>query len=1341
MVTSFMNDGDALRGHIALPSFLIIAILLFASFASGSAITSSDAVGVASSWLVLSDDALASGLRGCSVSSVRPVVSGRSGSALCYVVELSPSGFVVVSGDGRLEPVPAFGSGGGGVSDPSQFLDLLGADLAARLAVADRVASERGGAVTSPAIASKWDLLLNGASVRGLANPGDIRVSPLVTSKWGQLTARNPSTGRYEACYNYYCPTGPGNWRAGIASNYPSGCVATAIAQLFRYWEWPSAGVGTREFEVKVDNEPEMRALLGGDGQGGPYQWDAMPLEPAATSGLSASQRQAIGRLCHDVAVSMGTSFSQSVSFASYGEYVFTDTFDYAHAVCLSVSGIGTDGLTTMLNSNLDAGCPVVVAMQGTYFMHNVIADGYGYHMGTPYHHINMGWDGYADLWYNLPDVYVTDLYDFNLLTWITCNVFPSQTGEIVSGRVTDSMGAPVEGAVLTAGGMTAQTNARGIYAFRGWPSNTALEITVSREGYPPQQRTVETGLSRANDHVGNVWGADFTLFSLADALSVRFNGLPIESGDATPSEADGTHFGEAAWRSGGMVSRTFTLRNDGGVPVDLGPFPVSVSPGAAFAVAAQPGVSTLQPGEQTSFTVRFAPVATGWADASVAVAGSASERDSYTFAVSGLGVDAAGTTILRVRAGALGRGDGSSWTDAFPDLSTALDAAPAGSELWIAEGTYTPGGGVDRYASFSLASHVALYGGFSGVETERDARSPSDHLSILSGNVGDPLVVQDNSSSVLRAEGVEDIVLDGLVVTGGYGGEAHDGGGLHVSDAIVSVVNCEFRDNAGRSGGAVWAGAGSTVSIEASHFVDNAAVEYGGALSVDGASATVGRCLLIENRAAFGGAVAAVAPSALSQLVNSVVAGNRALNAGGAVYIAGAGSGLELVHATVAGNDAPTATGLFCGDGGQANVDSCIMWGETPFSSIAAEGTVVVRSSCVQGSGGSGAQWNSSFGIDGGGNIDTDPLFGAPTSIEGSDGAFATVDDGLMPDGDSPCVDAAGGVRPAAVDVTGATRPQGAADDMGAYERPALSAPDVSVVDLTNDATPTWSWSVVVPGEAYRVKLDDATAWTEVDAAEYTPAGALSEGIHVLSVQRRPAGDPLWSPSGAAWVAVDLTAPDAHVEYAPAVWTNGTVTATLTLSDGFATDVSGGTVEFTANGTHRFEFADYAGNTGFVDAAVTWIDTEAPVLSVTPPEVEVFCLSAAPEILSGVSAWDTSAGDLSEEIAVSGSVDMSVPGSYEVVYTVTDPAGNVSAPATRTYVVVRSPQTIDFEPLSSVVYGDGPFVISASATSGLPVMRTSPGWRGARWLWLVRALPGSRPPRRAMHSMKRPLR
>lgn len=135
----------------------------------------------------------------------------------------------------------------------------------------------------------------------------------------------------------------------------------------------------------------------------------------------------------------------------------------------------------------------------------------------------------------------------------------------------------------------------------------------------------------------------------------------------------------------------------------------------------------------------------------------------------------------------ATGAGDGTSWTDAYTDLNVALLSAPAGSSVWIAEGTYTTPDSV----SFFIDKELTVLGGFSGVETEASAADPSKFASILSGDVmgNDPvgsydsLLYMDNNRILFvtdtNAVSAYTVTLDGLTFTNGGIAEDFEAGSL----------------------------------------------------------------------------------------------------------------------------------------------------------------------------------------------------------------------------------------------------------------------------------------------------------------------------------------------------------------------------------------------------------------------------------------------------------------------------------------------------------------------------------------------------------------------------------
>lgn len=449
------------------------------------------------------------------------------GSPLYYVVYLESSGFVIVPADDRIEPIIAFASQGSYDPSPDNPLgSLVSSDMLARLThvrnlsvsqnqqkPAKMTSKNQEAFLRASSIASqKWVMLQDAAdtySTMELDTISDVRVDPLVQSQWGQggilvWVEGNPV---FLPTFNYYTP-GP---------NYASGCVATAMAQLMRFHEYPTAGVGTPSFMIWVDGVEQPASLRGGDGSGGPYLWSDMVLQPDAT--ITEPQRQAIGALCYDAGVSIETYYTSSSSSAGFPMVApsLCNSFGYNNAVHGQEIWHDVDNrLLAMINPNLDTELPVLLGISSStmYRHHAVICDGYGYDMNTMYHHLNMGWSGNADAWYALPDIGTSSNY--NYLRGCIYNIYTSGSGEIISGRVTDEMGNPVSNVDVIAyvsGGSTyyATPNARGIYVLPKIPSNTAYFVTAGKAGWQFNSHNVKTGVSNNEaDISGNLWGIDF---------------------------------------------------------------------------------------------------------------------------------------------------------------------------------------------------------------------------------------------------------------------------------------------------------------------------------------------------------------------------------------------------------------------------------------------------------------------------------------------------------------------------------------------------------------------------------------------------------------------------------------------------------------------------------------------------------------------------------------------------------------------------------------------------------------------------------------------------------------
>jgi hypothetical protein len=442
-------------------------------------------------------------------------VKDAGGLSLYHVVQLEPAGYVILAADDLADPIIAFSASGrfdpaanGGVAF------MVNRDLPRRMARA------RAGGQDARARRArrKWQGLEGGSP-----NPppdsdengnvvaiSQVWVAPFLPSLWNQTTDQTLT----DACYNYYTPPNA----AGDVDNYPCGCVATAMAQIMYYFRYPSLGVGTSSFSITNDGVAMTAQLLGGDGQGGPYQWTNMPAIPSAPG---TAQAQAVGALCSDAGLTVNMNYAEGGSDAYFDKVrtALTTTFMFSNSAYdeNDLAGLSGTNLLGMINPNLDARLPLILGIEPAGG-HCLVCDGYGYSASTLFHHLNAGWGGDDDLWYALPAIDTSDNGDFTLVVSCEYNLFTNGSGQIISGRVTDPSGAPSVGAIVTAvrsagGTYSATTDTNGIYALARIPAASKYTLTATNVGTAAASANYSTGTSSSfGPSNGNVWGANFVL-------------------------------------------------------------------------------------------------------------------------------------------------------------------------------------------------------------------------------------------------------------------------------------------------------------------------------------------------------------------------------------------------------------------------------------------------------------------------------------------------------------------------------------------------------------------------------------------------------------------------------------------------------------------------------------------------------------------------------------------------------------------------------------------------------------------------------------------------------------
>ncbi|MDE6207937.1 MAG: C10 family peptidase [Muribaculaceae bacterium] len=193
-------------------------------------------------------------------------------------------------------------------------------------------------------------------------------IGPLLTTTWDQ-----------GAPYNNLCPLIDG--QRSVA-----GCVATAMAQVMKYYEWPQASTPTISYEL---NGTTLTAPAR------KFNWDNM-LDSYAGS-YTWAQGNAVAQLIQSAGYAVQMDYSPVASGASSSNVrrAMVDKFGYDKGAELLYRPVFTvDEWTRMIYENLRDFGPIYYSGNGTVGAHAFVCDGYD---GTGRFHFNWGWSGMSD--------------------------------------------------------------------------------------------------------------------------------------------------------------------------------------------------------------------------------------------------------------------------------------------------------------------------------------------------------------------------------------------------------------------------------------------------------------------------------------------------------------------------------------------------------------------------------------------------------------------------------------------------------------------------------------------------------------------------------------------------------------------------------------------------------------------------------------------------------------------------------------------------------------------------------------------------------------------------------
>ena len=533
-------------GNVWVEATLVVCIFSYLhtfTVAYSSEVTSAEAQEAVQGWAALKD--ALEGRFDAPISGVE-TFTGLGGTGTFHVVSFEGGGYVVTSGDTEATPILAYSQNGEFVaSEGNPLWCMLMMDVAGCAGGALRTTRPtKASASSSNALA--WARLRNAAHptkplLKATAagydkaeSVADLRVAPLCKTLWAQGNVKGGH------CYNYYTP-----------SNYWSGCVAIAMAQIMKRFELPKTKVEvgnhwyTRTIEPadaepitwRVGVDPNTGVEYGldpvftGPAFGGPYDWANMTDVPETADSLSDVQRRAIGQICRDCGISVNMRYTPSGSSAYLGDVRegLVGQFGYANAECLNKAGTAEERRNALVAS-FDLGSPCAISIRhlngGEVVNHAIVGDGYGYSDGQLYIHLNFGYGVTATTaWYTPAEDGNSKLVSikgivYNIWTPEMCE---SSGRTIVSGRSLGPNGEParVRGLTVTATDMgtgesfSATSNENGIYALL-LPPDATYEIVAEANGRSARTtRSVArcvTSESSSSAVVANLPGVDLAL-------------------------------------------------------------------------------------------------------------------------------------------------------------------------------------------------------------------------------------------------------------------------------------------------------------------------------------------------------------------------------------------------------------------------------------------------------------------------------------------------------------------------------------------------------------------------------------------------------------------------------------------------------------------------------------------------------------------------------------------------------------------------------------------------------------------------------------------------------------
>ena len=266
-------------------------------------------------------------------------------------------GFVIVSGDDELAPIVGYSTTAKAGEMPPALCDLL----------------------------SVYDMYVEDVR-NGIAEP----MQPVVTASNSSIEPMLTTTWNQDSPYNLQCPQVNGSYT-------PTGCTATATAQIMKFHNWPEKASKSFTWENNVTGKDEYVNTSSHK-----YDWENML--DSYRNGYTTTEANAVALLMSDVGKAMNSTYALAGtgSTPTYAAQALVNIFKYSPDIIVAKREEYTnEEYMELIRKNLEARQPLLYAGHGQDYSsgHAFVCDGINENNLL---HINWGWggsyDGYFDI-------------------------------------------------------------------------------------------------------------------------------------------------------------------------------------------------------------------------------------------------------------------------------------------------------------------------------------------------------------------------------------------------------------------------------------------------------------------------------------------------------------------------------------------------------------------------------------------------------------------------------------------------------------------------------------------------------------------------------------------------------------------------------------------------------------------------------------------------------------------------------------------------------------------------------------------------------------------------------